>query len=325
MRGRIEDDGDRPEEWIASTVRARVDGSTGQAEGLSIVEGSGVLFESLVRQHPQKLLGARADFGVLVKLIDSSIRLSAQVHPDKAFARERFGSTSGKTEMWIVLAVRPEANLFIGFRENVTRGRTAAAIDAAEADRSALVSLLNETPARPGDAWLIPGRLPHAIGAGCLILEVQEPTDLTFRPEAWSGQRRLSEFERFAGLDREAALDCFDFGGLPGAKALDACLQKAAAFPAGSSGCRAERIIDRRVCPDFGVNRYHFDSGSSQELMGKPAIIVVTGGSGSVSWDGGSRALAMGDYFFLPFSSGVVSVKAAADLELIECLPPAIT
>jgi mannose-6-phosphate isomerase len=322
MHGRVEEDGDRPEEWIASTVRARVDGSPGRAEGLSIVEGTDILFETLVRQRQHDLLGARADFGVLVKLIDSSIRLSAQVHPDKAFARERFGSRSGKTEMWIVLSVRLGANLFIGFRENVTRETVGAAIDASEADRSALVSLLNEAPARPGDAWLIPGRLAHAIGAGCLILEVQEPTDLTFRPEAWSGQKRLSEFERYAGLGREAALDCFDFEGPSGARALAVSLQKASAFPAGSNGCIAERIIDRRVFPDFGVNRYRFVPGSQRELIEKPSIIVVTGGSGTVTWEKGSRHLAMGDYFFLPFAVCPLSVQAGSDLELIECLPP---
>ena len=322
MRGRVEEDGERPEEWIASTVRARADAASGTPEGLSVVEGTGTLFESLVRLRPHELLGARSDFGVLVKLIDSSMRLSAQVHPDKAFARERFGSQSGKTEMWIVLAVRPGANLFVGLRENVTRATLVEAIDASEEDRSALVSLLNEVPARPGDAWLIPGRLAHAIGAGCLILEVQEPTDLVFRPEVWSGERRLSEFERFAGLDLQAALDCFDFEGPRGARVLDACLQRPIGLPAGSSGCTAVRIIDRETIPDFGADRYRLESGSRLELTEKPAVLVVTRGSGTVTWQNASRRVAAGDSFFLPFAAKEVTVKADAELDLIECLPP---
>src|SRR5271157_5660741 len=150
MRGRVEDDGNRPEEWIASTVRARIDGPSGQPEGLSVVEGTGIFFEELVREKRPELLGNRQDLGVLVKFIDSSTRLPAQVHPDKSFAREHFDSQSGKTEMWLVLAVRPAANLFIGFREGVTRKALSAAVDASGTDPSALVSLLNEVPAKPG-------------------------------------------------------------------------------------------------------------------------------------------------------------------------------
>ena len=322
MGGRVEDDGGRPEEWIASTVQARVGDPSVLAEGFSIVEGTGVIFETLVRLRRAEMLGPREDFGVLVKLIDSSIRLPAQVHPDKAFAREHFGSPHGKTEMWIVLAVRPGADLFIGFREGVTRESVRAAMHASETNRSALISLLNQTPAEPGDAWLIPGRLAHAIGAGCLILEVQEPTDLTFRPEAWIGERRLSTFERYAGLGPEAALDCFDFDGLSGAPALARCLQKASVFQAGTNGCHAERIIDRTVFADFGANRYHVDPGSQLELTEKPSVLVVTRGSGTINWRHGSRPVAMGDYFFLPFAAESLSVTAFSDFELIECLPP---
>jgi mannose-6-phosphate isomerase len=323
MRGRVEEDGDRPEEWIASTVRARVDQPAVPEEGLSTVEGTGMLFETLLRQRSCELLGSRTDFGVLVKLIDSSIRLAVQVHPDREFARDRFGSPSGKTEMWIVVAVRPGASLLIGLRQGVERETVAAAIGASEADRSAVVSLLNEVPARPGDVWLLPGRLPHAIGAGCLILELQEPTDLTFRFEAWSGERRLSDFERFAGLGLEAALDCVNFDAPRGEQVVALSLQEPAASAPGSSGRTAERLVDRRVVPDFGASRYRLPAGSRRDLVEKPSIVVVTRGSGTLAWGRTSRRLATGDYFFLPCASSPLSVTASTDLELIECLPPA--
>ncbi|MGO9310110.1 MAG: class I mannose-6-phosphate isomerase [Spirochaetia bacterium] len=322
MCGRVEDDGNRPEEWIASTVRARVDAPSRKSEGLSVVEGTGVLFEELLRLRRTALLGDRQDLGVLVKFIDSSTRLPAQVHPDKSFARRHFGSSSGKTEMWLVLAVRPAANLFIGFREGVTRRALAEAVDASESDSSALVSLLNEVPARPGEAWLIPGRLAHAIGAGCLILEVQEPTDFTIRPEARIGERRLSDFERYAGLDRESALDCFDLDRPQGTRALRECLLTPAGFAVASRGCSAQRILDRTGFPDFGMNRYRLDSGARFGPVERPSILVVTRGTGTIAWSAGIRDLAKGGYCFLPCSAGSVLVEAGETLELIECLPP---
>ncbi len=321
MRGLVEDDGGKPEEWIASTVRARNLGNPGLSEGLSAVEGLGLSFAELVSLRKAEIFGGGDDVGLLVKFIDSSIRLAAQVHPDKAFARERFGSPNGKTEMWIVLAVRPGANLFIGFREGVTRAELSRAIDSSETDHGAVAALLNEVAARPGDAWLIPGRMAHAIGAGCLILEIQEPTDFTIRPEVWSGERRLTETERYAGLIRESALDCFDFGRFVGIGSLEESRRTPEAFrPA--TGVSGERIIDRSSFPDFGANRFRLEAGASLALAEKPSIVVVTSGRGSLEWDSGSRHLAMGNYFFLPRAAGRISVRADDGLELIECLPP---
>ena len=74
----------------------------------------------------------------------------------------------------------------------------------------AFSGLLQEVEAKAGDVWLIPARVAHAIGAGCLILEVQEPTDFTIQPERWCDRYRLSDQEMYLGLDKEVALSCFD-------------------------------------------------------------------------------------------------------------------
>jgi mannose-6-phosphate isomerase len=70
--------------------------------------------------------------------------------------------------------------------------------------------LRQEVEATPCDVWLIPARVAHAIGAACLILEVQEPTDFTIQPERWCNGYRLSDKEMYLGLDREVVLSCFD-------------------------------------------------------------------------------------------------------------------
>ena len=217
------EDGFKPEEWIASTVRALNRDSRDPLEGISILESSEMPFTEFLASHPSQTSDRRPDLGILVKVLDSAIRLPVQTHPDKTFARRHFQSNHGKTEMWIVLATRENAHIHFGFRQPVTRRQLLEASEASERDPNALPGLLNEVIARPGDVYLIPPRIVHAIGAGCLILEVQEPTDFTIQPEAWCGDYRLSDHEKYLGLDRDVALECFDLENLVGSarSALD--------------------------------------------------------------------------------------------------------
>ena len=313
-------DGFEPEEWIASTVRALNKPQRDPHEGISVLEGSDILFTDFLAAQGAKALGDRHEFGVLIKVLDSSIRLSVQAHPNKAFAKRHFGSEHGKTEMWIVLATRDDAHIHFGFRERVTQGQFMEAIDASERDTEAMSRLLNEVPARVGDVYLIPPRTVHAIGAGCLILEVQEPTDFTIAPEAWCGDYRLTEEEMYLGLGREAALECIDFEGPVGDRAVDAGRRTPKAF-IEAGGVRAERLIGPEDTPDFAVNRYHLVA-ASLPLEGKPGVYVVTSGAGSLAWRGKERPIGKGSYFFLPASATTTVVQTAASLEIVECLPP---
>jgi mannose-6-phosphate isomerase len=129
------------------------------------------------------LTGTRAPephrFPLLFKLIDAHDRLSVQVHPNN----ENAGRTGGepKTEMWFVLDRAPGASLYAGLAEGVTP----ASLRAALADGTA-ASLLVELPVEPGQALFIPGGLVHAIGAGCLIYEVQQNSNTTYRLFDWN-------------------------------------------------------------------------------------------------------------------------------------------
>lgn len=84
------------------------------------MQGSGDYLDELLKKYPNELLGKGKNLRVLVKALDSAIRLPAQAHPDKAFSRKYFHSEYGKTECWIILDTRPGALLFFGFREGVT-------------------------------------------------------------------------------------------------------------------------------------------------------------------------------------------------------------
>ena len=315
------EDGFLPEEWIASSVRALNRDSNNLLEGISLLERDGTPFTAYLEHHPEAL-GGRADLGILVKILDSSIRLPVQAHPDKPFARRHFNSAHGKTEMWIVLATRGDARIHFGFKGPVSRTEFAAAVAASETDRDAMARLLNSVPARPGDVYLIPPRVVHAIGEGCLILEVQEPTDFTLQPEAWCGDYRLNEFEKYLGLAPEVALECFDFNDLVGAKAV----RRGRIDPrvvSSDDTVTVESLISSDVSPDFSVNRYFLRRGTVAVPPG-PAVHVVTEGEGTLVSAGGRRGIARGSYFFQPAGAERATMETASTLTVVECLPPAL-
>ena len=124
-------------------------------------------------------LGDKKEIGILVKYLDSAIRLPVQAHPDKAFSRKYFDSEHGKEESWIVLDKREGGCIYFGFKDGVTKEQFSKAIEESKNDKYAMERLLVRHDVEPGDVIFVPAKAVHAIGAGCLILEVQEPTDFT--------------------------------------------------------------------------------------------------------------------------------------------------
>ena len=135
-----------------------------------------------------------ADFPLLVKFIDAGDRLSVQVHPDDAYAA-RVENDRGKTEMWHILAADEGSELICGLREGITREAFAEAARAGDPERA-----LAHIPVRPGETYFIPAGLPHAIGKGILLAEIQQNCDLTYR--IWDYDRRGAD-----GKPRELHLE----------------------------------------------------------------------------------------------------------------------
>ena len=313
-------DGKFPEEWIASTVKALNLDSDDPREGLSLVEGTDVTFADLLAHEKSLMLGDRDGFHVLVKALDSAVRLPVQAHPDPAFSRAHFQSPFGKTELWLVLKTRPGACIYFGFCERLTKAAFALAVERSKTDRNALEPLLNCTPVREGEVYLIPARCVHAVGAGCLLLEVQEPTDFTVQPEAWCGDYRLSEQEMYLGLAPDTALNCFDYS-VCGPESL-ALSHKEPVLVSDRDGHRLESLISYDDTPCFAVRR-HTLSKTSVTLMEAPALYLVVGGSGELVWDGQTRALHTGSYFFLPACrAGGAELRTDDALQAVCCMPP---
>ncbi len=159
-------------------------------------DAGATLATAIARRGPA-LLGrgrASATFPLLVKIIDARETLSVQVHPDDESAA-RFGGEA-KSEMWYVLSATPDAHIYSGFKPGVTPADFAQARAA-----GTIPSLLQRFPARPGMVFHTPGGRIHAIGAGCLLLEVQQDANTTYRLYDWdrcdkNGQPRPLHIEQ---------------------------------------------------------------------------------------------------------------------------------
>ena len=126
-------------------------------------------------------MGSSGKLRILVKLLDSAVRLPAQAHPDKAFSRKYFNSEYGKTESWYILDKRPDAKIFFGFKDGVTKESFIDAIHASETDKDAMERLMEYREPEIGDTFLVPAKAVHAIGAGILIAEIQQNSNSTYR------------------------------------------------------------------------------------------------------------------------------------------------
>lgn len=115
------------------------------------------------------------EFPVLIKLIDAKKNLSIQVHPDDVYAYNH-EHQPGKTEMWYVVDAEPEAFLYYGFNRSVTKEEFAQAIE-----DETLCDLLQKVPVKKGDVFFIDSGTIHAIGAGIVIAEIQQSSDVTYR------------------------------------------------------------------------------------------------------------------------------------------------
>ncbi|MBE3558986.1 MAG: class I mannose-6-phosphate isomerase [Ktedonobacteraceae bacterium] len=143
---------------------------------------AGKTLGDLVNLLGDTLLGAQAlsifgkRFPLLAKFIDAHARLSVQVHPDDRYAAEHEGGKLGKTECWYILSAAPGASIVHGFKAATSREAVRQAIQDVT-----LEQLLHEEPVQAGDVIFVPAGTVHAIGAGILLYELQEYSDVTYR------------------------------------------------------------------------------------------------------------------------------------------------
>lgn len=327
-----------PEEWLASMTRAINPGFPPvENEGLSVavLPGGRALLRDLVEQAPEAMLGRvhveeyGTQPGVLAKIIDSDERLSIQVHPDKAFARAYFRSDYGKTECWHILETRTVNGqppfLMMGFRPGITREMWEDVYR--RQDIPAMLGCLHRVTPQQGETWLIRGGMPHAIGPGCTLVEIQEPTDYTLRSERMQADGTPIPDELIhQGLGEEALMACFHYDGLTLGELRESCrLVPRTAQLAGSS--RWQLLVGPEDTPCFAMERLEIASSVRFSGVGRFSILTVLEGAGTLSWAWGAMPLKQGAQIFLPAGVEHFTLDAPAQTPLIavRCHPPGVS
>ena len=205
---------------------------SGHREGLSKVAAgplAGRTIPELIAEFGAGLVGTAVPtdrpFPLLVKLIDAAEQLSVQVHPSDAYAATLGLADPGKPEAWYVLEAAAGARIWKGLLPGTTRAKFEELLAAGR-----LAECLRSFPASAGDCVDLPAGTIHAIGAGVLLAEVQQTSDLTYRAFDWN---RLGLDGRPRSLHVREALETIDFGSLGGADFGDKVRPRAGKLPGG--------------------------------------------------------------------------------------------
>lgn len=189
------------ESWEISTVPGDISiVSSGELKGQSLQEILETYKEELLGHQNFKRFGT--SFPLLIKFIDAKEDLSIQLHPNDNLAKKRHNSF-GKTEMWYVMQADEDANLIVGFNKAMTKE-----IYLKHLKEKTLIDVLNFDNVKEGDTYFIEAGRVHAIGAGVLLAEIQQTSDVTYRIYDWD---RVDSKGNERELHNDIALDAFDF------------------------------------------------------------------------------------------------------------------
>ena len=327
-------DGNRPEEWIASIVAAR-NVPLVKDEGLSkaLANTNDVFLSDIIASNPEFYLGIKhfrrygTNFAVLTKVLDSAQRLSIQVHPTKAYSRKFFNSEFGKTEAWYIIGGRniglEKPYVLIGFKPGVTRDQWKKYFDEQDIDR--MTEALHKFYVAPGDTVLIPGGTPHAIGSGCLLVEVQEPTDYTMRTERkkFNGDV-LDDSLCHQGLGFNAMLDCFEYETLSEQKTREKYF-KIPHILSQERGNVSTSIISSKDTECFSINCLDINTEMSNDDLSFKTCIILSG-QGEIITKEGTVTAVQGESYFLGASLGSIQFvnKGEERFKVILCYPPSL-
>ena len=328
IEGREGEDGHFPEDWVGSATRAAnmgreelVDEGVGRARG---VDGAEYSMEELYQGDPDKALGAAhvAAYGaqpyLLVKLLDSAMRLHIQAHPSLAWAQAHLDANSGKTEAWWILGTRgAEGWVYLGFQHAPTLEEWRRIIDAQ--DIAAMEACFEKVPVQAGDVLLVAGGVPHAIGPGVFMVEIQEPTDYVVRCEYTHGGLELDEGARTMGLGLEKVLDLFDFSAYPLAEVKERFGPKPVVLSEGAGG-REEVLLAAPQTDRLELRRIRARGECALQTDRRFSVLIATAGAGRIVAGGRELPLQQWSRCFLP--AALTDVAVAGSLELARCLPP---
>lgn len=280
-----------PEDWVASTTTVRGHGTLGRTR-----LADGTLLVDRITEDPIGWLGAEhlAAFGVdtklLVKLLDAGQRLPVHAHPDKAFAAEYLGAAHGKAEAWFMLT---PGDVYLGLRESVSPQELLALVHAQDVE--GLLGRMHRVHVEANQTVYVPAGVLHAIGEGILLVEVQEPEDLSILLE-WRDFALDGPAEGHLGLGFDVALQ--------GVETRGRTETEVAALVRADTGSRST-VLAAGAEEFFRLERVEVD-GETRCDAGFAVLVATDGEVTMVTTEGEPLQVAAGTTAVIPHAAGAM-------------------
>ena len=331
------DDASGSEAWIGSVTRVENPPADKPHYGCSeVILPDGThefLFESIER-NPEAILGKThmaqngTGLGMLIKYLDAQRQYGLQCHPTRPWAKKMWNSDYGKEESWFVIGTRDDteepAYILLGFKEGVTREEWEKHYYAG--DLAALENLCHKVPVKVGETYFVGGGCPHALGEGCFVIEVQEPSDITLGALPLSILSKIWKINMEVTPENEALYD----ERLLGSYVYDGCSYEEnlkrwriprKVFREGDWGTEAI-VIGPDQTSFFSFTELTVKGEAPIRDTGFPQVAIVLEGSGKLVFDGGEMEIKQADELFFPYN--IPNHKVEGDVKLILCHPEGV-
>lgn len=270
-------------------------------DGLSVIVNgkySGKTLKEVIKLYPE-IMGEKyckcEELPIMIKFIDAAKNLSVQVHPNDEYARMH-ENQNGKTEMWYILDASDDAKLIYGFEKGVSKDKFVEAIKTGK-----IMDCLQQVPINKGESYLIPAGTVHAIGAGTLIAEIQENSNVTYR---------LYDYDRIDknGNKRELHLD----------KALEVALFDTPSNNASGKELYSDEaytLVELTNCEYFTVNKYDVKKSCCINVGNETfQVLLCVDGDATIECADKIFNISKGQCIFLPAGIGRCDVIGTVEI-----------
>ncbi len=281
--------------------------------GPSIVasgEMKGMTLPEVIKEHPE-YIGTHpkgdGDIPILIKLIDAKETLSIQVHPSDEYAFVFENGQLGKTEMWYIIDAEKDAKIMLGMEHSTTKETVRKAIEDGTMD-----NLVRKVDAHPDDVFMINSGTIHAIGAGCLLAEIQENSDLTYRlydhdrVDAQGNRRELHVDKALAVANLNA----------------DEETRQPMRILRYTPGCARELLVRSKY---FETERLLVNTERCRAMVPYQSdslsfrVLLCVGGCGVLFFDEEALPFVRGDCIFVPADSTEIRIHGRTQLLSVRC------
>lgn len=273
---------------------------TDRDDGMSMVENgthAGQTLRQLLEQSAAEILGTNTNgtrFPLLFKLIDANQKLSVQVHPNDETAAQ-FGGEP-KTEMWYMLSNTP-AQVYCGFKNGITKANFLQAVANGTSGET-----LRVVPLKKGEAVFVPGGRIHAIDAGCLILEIQQNSNTTYRLYDWD---RVDAAGQSRPLHIEQAINVIRWNDTEDPRTTPTVL----------ADTENLRLTEIQCGPYFRLEKLECRTETTIQMDGSTFhALFIAEGEITISWDGGTDIISSGTSLLIPAALPHYTLKGKATI-----------